>query len=408
MRGARRILRVFGIDILIHYSWWFVFILLTWTLSASFFPNLCSGELIKSVSIPDCTNLPKIQYWIMGTVASLLLFVSVLLHELSHSLVARMKKIKVDSITLFFFGGVAGIDQEDMKPSSEFFMAIAGPLFSLFLAAVFYFIFIVNGNGFWTAITFYLYRLNLVLAIFNLVPGYPLDGGRAFRAVLHYYYKDLKKATKIAATGGRIFAVFMIAVGILSIVAGAFGGLWFVFLGGFLYFIAGVSYEQVVLKDVLSKVSVKEILTKKYKKISPEMSFYSFLKKNANSGEEVFLVKSKKFSGILDLRTLGKTDQQTQKALKIKQVSLPLSKVKSLSKDDNAYTAFKKFAEQKVDLLPVMDKDKFLGFVTRRVVMNRLIWSLKYGFSKESSKSQEKKNKKKWKWNKSSKKSKKK
>lgn len=379
MRGARKILRVFGIDIFIHYSWWFVFILLTWSLASSFFPNLCSGELMEGISILGCADLPKLQYWIMGAVASVLLFVSVLLHELSHSLVARLRKIKVDSITLFFFGGVAGIESEDLKPSAEFFMAVAGPLFSLFLAGIFYLIFRLNGNDFWTAITFYLYQLNFILALFNLVPGYPLDGGRAFRAILHHYYKDIKKATKIAAAGGRIFAVFMIVTGLLSIFGGGFGGLWFVFLGGFLYFIAGVSYEQVIMKEVLSKVSVRDILVKRYLALDPEMKFYDFIQENIGSDEDVFLVKGKNFSGILDLRTLGGIDQRMQKSLKVKQLSIPLSEVKSINVNNNAYTAFREFAEQKVDMLPVMDKKNFLGFVTRRAVMNRLVWSLKYG-----------------------------
>ena len=109
----------------------------------------------------------------MGILAALLLFISVLLHELSHSLVARMKKINVESITLFFFGGVAGIESEDLKPSSEFLMAVAGPLFSLVLAGIFYLIYIFDGNGVITAITFYLWQLNLILALFNLVPGFP-------------------------------------------------------------------------------------------------------------------------------------------------------------------------------------------------------------------------------------------
>lgn len=386
MRGARKILRVFGIDILIHYSWWFVFILLTWSLASSFFPNLCSGNLMENVVISGCADLPGMQYWLMGVIASLLLFVSVLLHELSHSLVAKLRKIKVDSITLFFFGGVAGIESEDLKPGSEFFMAIAGPLFSLFLAGIFLLIYKINGNGFWTAITFYLYQLNFILALFNLVPGYPLDGGRAFRAVLHYFYKDIKKATKIAAAAGRIFAIFMVIMGLLSIFGGSFGGLWFIFLGGFLYFIAGISYEQVILKENLSKVPVKEVLVKKYKTLDPKMKFNVFIKKYAGSDEEVFVVKDKKFSGILDLRTLGRIDPGMQKTLKLKRISIPLSEVKSLSRNDNAYKAFKEFTHQKIDLLPVVDKKKFLGFVTRRAVMNRFVWSLKYGDDKISPK----------------------
>src|SRR3989344_4695935 len=146
MKEGIRIFTIFGIDVKLHYSWWFIFILLTWSLATSFFPIYFPGSTART-------------YWLMSVIASLLLFLSVLLHELSHSLVARAKKITVRSITLFFFGGVAGIDSEDMKPSSEFLMAIAGPLFSLLLAGIFYVIYISTGNGIVTAITFYLYQL---------------------------------------------------------------------------------------------------------------------------------------------------------------------------------------------------------------------------------------------------------
>ena len=195
MNNSMKIFRVFGIDIKLHFTWWFVFALIAWSLSSAFFPHY----------FPDQTQT---MYWSMGITASLLLFVSVLLHELSHSLVARAKNIKVESITLFFFGGVAGITKEDMKPSSEFLMAIAGPLFSLVLAGIFFVIWKINGNVFWTAITYYLWQLNLILALFNLVPAFPLDGGRAFRAILRAYFKDLKKATRIAVIGGKLFAGF--------------------------------------------------------------------------------------------------------------------------------------------------------------------------------------------------------
>src|SRR3989344_5217711 len=166
MRGTTKLFRIFGIDVQLHFSWWLIFIFLSWSLSASFFPSYFPDQQTST-------------YWIMGVLSALLLFASVLLHELSHSLVAKAKKIKVESITLFFFGGVASIDDEDLKPSTEFLMAVAGPLFSLFLFGVFYLVYALNGNTFWTAISFYLYQLNLILAIFNLVPGYPLDGGRA-------------------------------------------------------------------------------------------------------------------------------------------------------------------------------------------------------------------------------------
>ena len=368
MKGSMKLFKIFGIDIKLHFSWWLVFILIAWMLSASFFPQFFPGQT-------------QVMYWTMGITASVLLFVSVLLHELSHSLVAKAKHIGVESITLFFFGGVAGITREDMKPSSEFQMAIAGPLFSLFLGGVFFLIYKVNGNFFLTAITFYLYQLNLILAIFNLIPAFPLDGGRALRAILHAYYKDLKKATHIAAAGGKFFAGVLVFLGIFSLIGGAGNGLWFIFLGAFLYFIAGMSNEQVVIKEVLKDIRIKELIHKKVIKLKPKMPFSEFVKKYSNTEHETFLVMDKNFSGILDTKRIEKMPFKMQEMLKLQQVSLPFSQVRTLNHDDNAYTAFRSFMEQNLGILPVMNKGKFSGIVTRKSVLHRMIWGLKYGIS---------------------------
>ena len=363
MRGVTKVFKIFGIDVQLHYTWWFILAFLSWALSKSFFPDFFPGYSTA-------------MYWFMGITSAVLLFISVLLHELSHSLVAKAHKIRVESITLFFFGGVAGITKEDMKPSSEFLMAIAGPLFSLFLGGVFYLINISQINGIISAITFYLYQLNFILAIFNLVPGYPLDGGRAFRAVLYWHYKDLRKATKIAVAVGRFFAGFLIILGIFGLFNGIGNGLWFVLLGAFLYFIAGVSYNQVIMKDVLDKIPVKDLISKKVPTLNPEMKFKDFVKKYANTEEEVFLVKDKKFSGFLDLRLVSEIPDKLQQIVKLKQIALPLNKLKGIDKNEHAYTAFRKFATQNVELLPVLDKGKVIGVIKRSSIMNRLQWQM--------------------------------
>jgi Zn-dependent protease len=377
MNNSMKIFRVFGIDIKLHFTWWFVFALIAWSLSSAFFPHY----------FPDQTQT---MYWSMGITASLLLFVSVLLHELSHSLVARAKNIKVESITLFFFGGVAGITKEDMKPSSEFLMAIAGPVFSLVLAGIFFIIWKINENVFWTAITYYLWQLNLILAIFNLVPAFPLDGGRAFRAILRAYFKDLKKATRIAVIGGKLFAGFLFFMGILALISGVGTGLWFIFLGGFLYFIAGASYDQVIIKETLGGISVKELMNKKTKAVDPDMKFSDFVHKYENSEEDVFVVRDKDFSGTLNLEKIEKMPVKMQQMVKLRQIAMPFHQLKTLKKDDNAYTAFRKIAEQGVELLPVMNKGKLSGMITRKKLMHRLVWELKFGGAKKLGKKFEK------------------
>jgi Zn-dependent protease len=365
MREGTKIFRIFGIDVKLHYTWWFIFILLAWSLATAFFPFYFEGYDTKT-------------YWFMGIVASLLLFVSVLLHELSHSLVAKAKKIKVHSITLFFFGGVAGIEGEDMKPSSEFLMAIAGPVFSLILGGIFYLIYVNDGNGIVTAITFYLYQLNLILAIFNLVPGYPLDGGRAFRAILYAYYKDLRKATAIAAKGGKIFAGVLVVLGIYGLFTGTGGGLWFILIGGFLWFIAGMSYNQVVIKEVLENLKVKDLMRKNVKTLSPQMKFSEFIKNFADNEDNIFFVKDSKFNGVLDVEMLAPVNIADQKNIRLKQVSVPVKNLITVKADESAYNAFKQIAKTKASLVPVSSKSKLVGIVTQRSLANRIAWELKF------------------------------
>jgi len=366
MEGARKILRIFGIDIQLHFSWWIVFFLLTWSLSTAFFPQFFP-------------NNPAYSYWLMGLAAALLLFVSVLLHELAHSLVAKAMKVKVESITLFFFGGIASINSDEMKPRAELLMALAGPLFSLSLSLLFYLTFKNTLNEIIMAIAFYLYQLNFILALFNLVPAFPLDGGRALRALLYGYYKDLKKATKIAAFGGKVFAGFLVFLGIVALFNNLGNGLWFIVLGGFLYFVAGMSYEQVIIKEVLSKIPITGLLKKKIPTISPQLKFADFVKKYADTEEDSFLVKGKGFQGIMNTKQINRMLPQVQQLIKVKQLACPINQIVGICKEDNAYTAFKRFAEGNTEILPVWEGKKLLGFVTRKSLMHRMIWELKYG-----------------------------
>jgi len=362
MRRGLRIFSIFGIDIRLHYSWWIIFIILVWSLATTFFPSF----------FPSFTT---VEYWIMSIIASLLLFISVLLHELCHSLVAKMRNIKVESITLFFFGGVAGITREDLEPVSEFLMAIAGPIFSFSMAGLFYLIYAFNGNGYLHAITYYLYQINLIVGVFNLVPGYPLDGGRAFRALLFWHYKDLRKATRIASYGGKIIAIILIILGILAFNS---GGLWYILVGIFLYFIAGASYEQVVIRENLGKIPLKELIQKKFLTLDPSMSFSSFIQKYKNTEVDVFVVKGKDFLGLLDLKQISRVPPKIQSRITIRQITPRYNLVDSLKPSQTVYDAFRLFSERNIEVLPVMDKGKLRGIVYQKAVINRLLWELKF------------------------------
>ncbi len=370
-RADIELFKLFGIGVRVHISWWFIFVLLSWSLSTSYFPLFYPG-------------LTHFQYWIIGLISAFLLFFSVLLHEFSHSLVAKHHNISVESITLFFFGGVSGITREDIKPWQEFWMAAAGPLFSFVLATVFYIIFTLTQNfsGIYiNAISFYLFQLNLVLGIFNLVPAYPLDGGRMFRAILHHYMHDLRRATKIAAVGGKTFAWFLGIVGVVQIIAKNYGGIWFIFLGVFLHFVAGLSYEQVVFRHVLGQWNVKQFMQKRYKSVNATETFSSFIRKQKGSGVSCFVVKKgKSVMGVLNLHQLGRLKPQVQERMKVADVVFPLAKLPMVHPEDNGYTAFRAFTRTPHTILPVRNaKGKVVAIIAKERLMQALLWHLNYG-----------------------------
>jgi Zn-dependent protease len=194
MRQNYNIGRIAGIKINIHITWLLIFAMLTWSLASDYFPS-------------KYHFLPMIN-WMLALCASILLFASVLLHELSHSIVSKRNKMKVDSITLFFFGGVANIQSDTPDAKTEFKMAIAGPLMSILIGLLSYVVFRFS-TGYIMAVFDYLYNINFMLAAFNMIPGYPLDGGRVLRSALWTYFHDMKKATRIASIVGRIFGYFL-------------------------------------------------------------------------------------------------------------------------------------------------------------------------------------------------------
>lgn len=254
MRTGRgiRIGRAFGIEIVLDYSWFLVSILISWSLSSLF--------------SEDLPGLAQGSYVLMGILAAALFFVSLLAHELAHALVAKRKGIEVRSITLFIFGGVAQIKSEPAGPGDEFQIAAVGPLMSLVLGGV------LMGMGiaaellevFVAAVIFQTLGLvNGMLALFNLIPGFPLDGGRILRSAVWKATGDVLKATKVASIGGRIMALALIAGGIYRIFVSRefFGGTWWIFLGMFLNQAAVTSYQQVLVRSSLKGVKVRDLMT---------------------------------------------------------------------------------------------------------------------------------------------------
>jgi len=246
--------KIFDIPIKLDLSWFIILAFITWTLAAGYFPS----------KYPE---LDKFTYLIMGLSSALLLFVSVLLHELSHALVARRNNIPIRGITLFIFGGIAEMDQEPPTARSEILMAAAGPLCSGILA----FLFLLIGNLFTNFLPYapiigilqYCVFINTALMIFNLLPGFPLDGGRILRAVIWNYTGDIKKATYTTSRIGSSMGVFLIIFGFFSIFTGNFiGGLWLALIGIFIKGAADAGYQQLLSGNLLQGIKVSEIMTR--------------------------------------------------------------------------------------------------------------------------------------------------
>jgi Zn-dependent protease/CBS domain-containing protein len=255
---------VLGFEISLDYSWFIIFFLILVTFTGAVFP----------AHVPD---LDQLEYLIMGLAGTLLFFGSLLVHELSHAVVARRKGIEVEGITLFVFGGMARTSREPDTPGDEFLIAGVGPLASFVLAALFYAIAAVSprlGLGLEvTVVAEYMGFLNLVLAIFNLFPGFPLDGGRLLRAVLWKLTGSLRRATLAATTAGRALGWGIIGLGLFALLVGqAFvGGLWFIFIGWFLNHAARMSYQHVLLQEVLSPLTVRQAMTPDPETVPPDI-----------------------------------------------------------------------------------------------------------------------------------------
>jgi Zn-dependent protease/predicted transcriptional regulator len=252
MFGKRvKLFRLLGFEVGIDWSWIIIAILIAWSLSTGFFPF-------------QYKNLSTHTYWLMGIVGAAGLFLSIIAHEFCHSIVARKYGMPMKGITLFIFGGVAEMGDEPPHAKAEFMMAGAGPLSSILIAIVFYAIFAVGKSSFpgpVNGVVGYLAWINGILAGFNLLPAFPLDGGRMLRAALWHWRDNLRWATRVSSSIGSAFGIFLIVLGVLQILSGNFvGGMWWFLIGMFLRSAAQASYQQLVTRRALEGEQVKRFM----------------------------------------------------------------------------------------------------------------------------------------------------
>ncbi|MDP8922243.1 MAG: site-2 protease family protein [Chloroflexota bacterium] len=261
MESSFTIARIRGIPIGVHYTWLLAFALISWSLAAGYFPSTHPGW-------------PRPQYWLVGSVAALLLFVSVLLHELTHSFVAQARGLKVHSITLFIFGGVSNIQSESEDPQDEFLVAVVGPLSSLVIAGVCWlgYMAVPGTTGPANALLGYLWLINLMLALFNILPGFPLDGGRVLRAILWGTTGSMVKGTRWASYVGQAVAFLFIGWGLWQILERDYlNGLWIGFIGWFLNSAAEAARRQTVVQETFRGITVASVMQANPPMVSPAM-----------------------------------------------------------------------------------------------------------------------------------------
>ncbi len=362
-RSAISLGRILGIPVGLDYSWFLIFALLTWSLATSYFPA-------------EFKNWPVTQYWIVGAVTVILLFVSVLLHELGHSVVALRYKIPVRSITLFIFGGIAQIGAEPPSAIAEFWIAIAGPITSFALAILFGVLQpVVSALAPLLAIAKYLAYINGTLGLFNLIPGFPLDGGRVFRAIIWGATHNFHRATLIAANVGRFIAYLFIILGVWQMFSGNFGnGLWIAFIGWFLETAASSQIHQQTIHGLLEGHHVADTMRRDYAAILPNTTLEQLINQHIlGNGQRSLVVKQDdRVAGLLTLhnvRAIPSSDWSTTTAA---QVMIPVAKMKWIRPEAELVDALGEMDRDGVNQLPVMQGDQILGVLGRDDVIGFL------------------------------------
>jgi len=355
--------KILGIQIGLDYSWFLIFALLTWMLAGSYYPE-------------EFEHWPPLLYWLMGAVTAIMFFGCVLLHELGHSVVALRYKIPVRSITLFLFGGFAQIGAEPPSAVAEFYIAVAGPLVSLALAILFYAAQpLVAGIEPLLGVAKYLAYINLALALFNLIPGYPLDGGRVLRAIVWAVTGNMGRSTIIAASAGRFFAFLLIFVGVWQIVTGNLGGgLWIAFIGWFLDNAASIQIQQVMSRGLLTGHRVSEAMSRGCAIIQEDMTLQQLVDEQIlGGGQRSFLVnRGDQTIGLITLHRIKEVPRPEWTTTSAAKAMLPREQLKCIGPDAELWSALQMMDRNGVNQMPVMRDQHVVGMLSREDVITFL------------------------------------
>ena len=354
--------RILGIPIRLDYSWFLVVALLTWALADSYFPAEYAGW-------------PPAQYWLAGALTALAFFASLLLHELGHSVVALRYKVPVRSITLLVFGGVAQIGGEPPSAKAELRIAIAGPLVSFALAVAFYALQpLVAGAEPLLGMARYLALMNLLVGLFNLVPGYPLDGGRVLRAAVWAVTRDLRRATLLAANVGRGFGFAFILLGLWQVLSGNLGGLWLAFIGWFLESAASAQIMQSAVQNLLAGRTVAQAMGGRCAAVAEDLTLQRLVDEHVLAqGERCFLVnRGARTLGLVTLHQVKRVPRAEWGTASVAQVVLPLEELRRVAPDTPLVAALQLMDRDGVNQLPVVADGRVIGMLSRDDVISFL------------------------------------
>jgi len=360
-----QIFRIGGIQVIVDYSWFIIFFLVIYTMAESYFP-----AMQRNGGAP--------LYWIMGFCAATLFFASVLLHELAHSFVALKQGIQVTSIRLFIFGGLAQVSSEPESGRNEFLIALAGPAVSLALGFGFgmlYGLLMLAGKlGPVAAVAWYLAAANILLGIFNMIPGFPLDGGRILRAILWDRWANMTRATRVVSQLGNVFALFLIFLGVLFFLVGQslIMGIWLVLIGLFMKQSAVGSYQAVVLRESLAGVPVRQVMKADVVTVDWLVSLDQLVQDYIyrHKFTEFPVVNGDELLGMISLAQVKAVAKELWTFKQVRDIMTPIEQVPHLNPTDDATEAFRRMVAEDLSLMPVLEQGRLVGIISRRDLLD--------------------------------------
>jgi Zn-dependent protease/CBS domain-containing protein len=356
---------LFGFEVRIDLSWIFIAVLVAWSLSVGFFPFRYK-------------NLSTQTYWFMGIIGAFGLFASIIVHEFAHSLVARRYGLPMKGITLFIFGGVAEMEEEPESAKVEFMMAIVGPLTSILLALIFYGISLV-GAGVWpepvNGVISYLALINGILAVFNLIPAFPLDGGRVLRSVLWATKKNIRAATRITSNIGTGFGVFLIIMGVFSLFTGnLIGGLWWILIGIFLQSAAKMGYQQLITRKILEGEPVSRFMKTNPITVAPSTTIRDLVENYIYRYHfKLFpVVEGERLLGCITTREVKNVPQDQWEEKTVEEVATGCKADNTISPDADAMHALSAMNRTGLSRLMVTEGSRLVGIIALKDLMRLL------------------------------------